>query len=312
MKGGDGVRMLYATDGSAGAAVALDLICALSLRPVDEVIVVSHPAFLILARPNEGVVGRAMERRRQRARDVVEAALGRLRARGARARGTMQDGEDTVDAILRAAEENEADLIIVGSRGLGPLTSILVGSTARTLAMLSPVPVLVVRDRLAAPRRVLVAFDGSSASRSAVEISGRLPLPADATVELLNVLPARVWSELGPGMNGELAGLREEVERDDERQGADRLREATAMIEGVTVRTHLECGPVAETILGRASAIGADLVVLGSRGASGPRRPFWGSTAERVLVSARCPVLVAPSPATADIPAKPRAEAVPA
>src|SRR6266545_2903001 len=172
MKGGDGVRMLYATDGSAGAAVALDLICALSLRPVDEVIVVSHPAFLILARPNEGVVGRAMERRRQRAREVVE--------------------------------------------------------------------------------------------------------------------------------------------RDDERQGVARLREAAALIERLTVRTELERGPVAETVLARASAMGADLVVLGSRGASGPRRPFWGSTAERVLVSARCPVLVAPIPATADIAAKPRAEAVPA
>lgn len=307
---GGGVRILYATDGSAGAAVALDLICELPLRPFDEVIVVSHPTFLLAARPNGGMVGRAMERRRRRAREVVEAAIERLRARGVLSSGYVQDGEDVVDATLRAAEDRRADVIVVGSRGLSPVSSILVGSTARTLAMLSTIPVLVARDRATAPRRVLIAFDGSPASRAAVEFVRRLPLSPDATIELLNVLPVRKWSELGPGMNGELADLREDVERDDERRGAQRLRQAAVMLERTGVRTRLERGRVAETILARAFALDADLVVIGSRGLSGPRRPFWGSTAERVLVSAPCLVLIAPVPAPAETPAKPRTEAV--
>jgi nucleotide-binding universal stress UspA family protein len=302
MRDDGGVRILYATDGSAGAAVALDFLSSLSLSAADAVLVVSHPAFFLVARPGEGIVGRAIERQRRHAAEIVDHAIALLRSRGISAGGFVQDGEDAVDAILRASESGRAELVVVGSRGLGPLSSLLVGSTARTLAMLSPVPVLVVRDRRSAPLRVLVAVDGSPASSAAVGFLRKLPMPADATVELLHVLPTREWSVLGP-MNGELADLRDAAERDDERDAERLIREASTLLSGATVRPHLVHGPVAETIITRASAIDADLVVLGSRGMSGPRRPFWGSTAERVLVSVRCPVLIAPMPIGAAVDA---------
>jgi nucleotide-binding universal stress UspA family protein len=113
-------------------------------------------------------------------------------------------------------------------------------------------------------------------------------------VELLHVLPSHEEYFAG---NEELASLREENDRaewDYSRELLDAQR--SHLMRGIDSRTRIERGHVGETILARARAIGADLIVVGSRGAGSPRRPFWGSTAERVVTQASCNVLVAPEP----------------
>ncbi|MEX2046405.1 MAG: universal stress protein [Chloroflexota bacterium] len=298
MSSDGGVRILFATDGSDGAAAALDFLMALPLRPSDEVLVVSYPAYFLAARPDSaGLIASLMEGRRRAARGIVDAAVKRLAQAGVPAAGTVQEGLEAVDAILRVAGDRHADVIVLGSRGRGPVSSLLLGSTARALAMLSVVPVLVVHERSAVPRRVLIAVDGSAASRAAIALFARLPLPNDVSIELLHVLASREWSEIGPGRDGEIADLRESVERDEAELGQKILRDAAAQLGGGrTVSTRAASGPVSDTILARAEEIGADLVVLGSRGVAGPRRLLWGSTAERVTVAARCAVLIAPVP----------------
>lgn len=294
-----GTRILLAIDGSGGAAAALDLVVSLPLRPADEVIVVTYPAYFLAARPDQsGLIGRLMEGRRRAAQDTADAAVQRLAGTGARVIGVVAQGLEAVDAILRVAVERAPDVIVMGSRGLGPVSSVVLGSTARTLALLSPVPVLIVRGRAAPPRRVLVAVDGSEASRAALSSFARLPLSSPVVVELLHVLPVHEWSRL-PVRGEELAELREAQER-AEVDAADRLLESSAksLPTGVEIRTAKERGAVADTIRAHAAALDADLIVLGSRGLSGPRRPFWGSTAERVVVTAECSVLIAPVPRT--------------
>lgn len=311
-----GVRFLFATDGSEGADVALDVLLALPLRPIDEVVVVTYPAFFLAARPNgTGLIARLMERRRRAAHEVVEAATERLAAIGVRTAGVVQSGLEAVDAILRVAQDRQADLLVVGSRGLGLVSGLVLGSTARTLAILSPVPVLVVRDRRSAPRRVLIAVDGSAASRAALQLFARLPLPREVTVELLHVLPAHDWSEVAPATNDEILALRESFERDEAERARTLFQQSAAALPATaTISTYLERGAVPDTILARAAAIGADLIVVGSRGLSGPRRPLWGSTAERVILSAHCAVLIAPpaEPASAELVETAAPEDVPA
>jgi nucleotide-binding universal stress UspA family protein len=299
MTGDAGVRILFATDGSQGADVALDALLALPLRPSDEVVVVSHPAFFLAARPDgTGLIARLMDRRQRAAHEIVEAVMGRLHRIGVPATGVVQNGLDTVDAILRAVQDRQADLVVVGSRGLGLVSGLMLGSTARTLAVLSPVPVLVVRDRRSAPRRVLIAVDGSVASRAALLLFARLPLPREVTVELLHVLPAHDWSQVAPETDDEILALRESFERDEAARARILLeRSAAALPSTATISTCLERGAVPDTILARAAAIGADLIVVGSRGLSGPRRPLWGSTAERVMVQGTASILIAPVPA---------------
>jgi nucleotide-binding universal stress UspA family protein len=297
--GHGGVRILLATDGSPGAAAALDLLARLPLRSSDEVIVAMYPNYFLAARPDQtGLVGRLMEGRRAAARKIVDGAVRRLEKLGPRVSGVVAQGLEAVDGILRIVEERSPDLLVLGSRGLGPVGSLVIGSVARALAQLSPVPVLVVRDLRTAPRLVLVAVDGSDASHAALSAFARLPLPDGVEVELLHVLPTRDWS--GSSVSDEeLAELRETQER-AESVAADALLKSSSrsLRSGFVIRTSKERGAVADTIHAHADAMGADLIVLGSRGLTGPRRPFWGSTAERVIVTGGRSVLLAPVPAS--------------
>src|SRR6266508_1680166 len=116
MSTGGGVRVLFATDGSDGATVALDFLMALPIRESDEVLVVSYPAYFLAARPDgTGIIGALMEGRRRAAHDTVEAAIKRLAKAGIPAAGVVQEGLEAVDAILRVAADRHADLIILGS-----------------------------------------------------------------------------------------------------------------------------------------------------------------------------------------------------
>lgn len=70
----------------------------------------------------------------------------------------------------------------------------------------------------------------------------------------------------------------------------------------VSVRLEIRRGEVADEITRSAGAMGADLVVLGSRGMSLGGGFLEGSTADRVLGSVHCAVLVARAPVPADRP----------
>ncbi|MDO8506029.1 MAG: universal stress protein [Candidatus Limnocylindria bacterium] len=292
-----GHRILCGVDGSPGADRALDLIANLPLPAHDEVVVASYPPYLLASRPDgEGIAAALGTAAEKRARLALDIALARLATSGVKARAIVCDGLDAVDGLLRLAEREKPSLIVVGSRGRGPWASILLGSTARWLVVASPMPVLVVREAVT-PRRALVATDGSVAARAALGAFGRLPKSEGTIVELLHVLPLR--DEVATA-DEELKSLRAVHERAEEDHATALLEEQRSLLpKGLDVRVHVQRGHAAETILARARAIGADLIVVGTRGIGGPRQPFWGSTAERVVTQAPCNVLVAPAPVTA-------------
>jgi nucleotide-binding universal stress UspA family protein len=290
--------VLCAVDGSPGSDRALDLIAKLPIRAGDEVVVASYPPYLLAVRSGgEGIaraLGAAAERR---AHQAVDEARARLAASRVDARGVVCDGESAADALLRVAEREHAELLVVGSRGRGPWASILLGSTARALVLDSSVPVLVVREPKA-PHTVVAATDGSPSARSALKAFSRFPQSEGTLVELLHVLPAHDEDFVS---DDEILSLREAHERAEDDQAREVLEEQrTHLARGLESRTRIERGHAGETILSRARAIGADLIVVGSRGTGLPRRLFWGSTAERVVTQASCNVLVAAAPAAED------------
>ncbi|MEA2180429.1 MAG: hypothetical protein QOG77_3726, partial [Solirubrobacteraceae bacterium] len=78
-------------------------------------------------------------------RAVLEEALARTTGAGVPIE-TEQRAQDPVDGLIAAAEEHDAQMLVVGSTGEGPLRGILVGSTSYKLLHLSSRPVLVVRS----------------------------------------------------------------------------------------------------------------------------------------------------------------------
>lgn len=287
-------RIVVGVDGSDGSRRAIELVAALPVRPHDEVIAASAIASWLrypASGPLEGVTTAA----RERAEAYAGAAAARLEAAGICARAVVGAGDDALDALMRVVEDERAALIVVGSRGRGPWSSIVLGSTARALAITSPTPVFIARTSTV-PTRVLVACDGSSSSRAALSAFAAMPQSEGAAVELLHVLPRHDWGN--DTIDWRAIGQRTEIERAEKLVAVAMLEgEKQLLPQGIDSHVRAERGHPGETILRRAGEIGADLIVVGTQGLRGRRQFFFGSTAERVLTATTANVLVSQPPA---------------
>lgn len=190
-----------------------------------------------------------------------------------------------------ASRAKTADLVAVGSSTVDAFTA---GPVARRVARKALSDTLIVRRQPRVPyRRVIAAVDFSDASRASVDRALEWFPEADITV--LYSLPSRFDPILAD------AGLfKEELEasRGNRLEVArDRMAEF-AEPWGEKVRTLVADGPPTETADEIVRRRGADLVVVGSRGASATRMVLLGTVAEALLSVAPCDVLVARSPAS--------------
>jgi nucleotide-binding universal stress UspA family protein len=190
-----------------------------------------------------------------------------------------------------ASRAKKSDLVVLGSSTVDAFTA---GPVSLRVARMAVSDVLVVRRQPRVPyRRIIAAVDFSEASRLAVERA--LTTFPDADITVLYSLPSRFDPMLAE------AGLfREEM---DASRGArmeaahDRMLEFAQVWDG-DVRTMVTDGPPAETIDEAVRRRNADLVVVGSRGASATRMVLLGTVAEGLVAHAPCDVLIARSPSS--------------
>ncbi|MBI2324831.1 MAG: universal stress protein [Chloroflexi bacterium] len=291
------MRILLATDGSPRAQVALELLLALPLRPTDHVTVLAVPVHSYAGVGMEGTgvyFAEICEEETNAARRVAQEAWEVISAKGLAATARVQEGP-APRTIIEIARAEGVGLIVMGSRGRGFVAGALLGSTARAVARHSPIPVLVARERRHVPVRILIATDGSEDAQMAIRTFAALPLPPALEVTLLNVLPERSLGLANTAMADELRAL---VERRDREEALEILSRAHAMVpSGASTRMELEHGGVTDRIIETAKAMGADLIVIGARGARLRGDEFLqGSTADRLIETAHCAVLVARTP----------------
>ncbi|MFM7436547.1 MAG: universal stress protein [Vulcanococcus sp.] len=119
--------------------------------------------------------GADLEAHRQRSIAMVEEALSRIGMSSGEATTLVRQG-DTKQTVLQVAEEINADLIVMGSRGLGRLQSILSNSASQYVFQLSTRPMLLVRDDLYVRHinRVMVAVDGTGVGDDALKLACEL------------------------------------------------------------------------------------------------------------------------------------------
>lgn len=205
------------------------------------------------------------------------------------------DVEITLDVVKGspawelASRAKKADLILLGSSTVDAFTA---GPTTRRVAEMAQSDVLVVRRQpRVLYRRIIAAIDFSEFSRVAVERA--LSLSSEADVTVMYSLPSRFDSLLAD------AGMfREEMDasRGERLEAAkDRMLEFSQEWNG-QVRTMVTDGPPNETIDEAVRRRNADLVVVGSRGATATRMVLLGSVAEGLIGHAPCDVLIARSP----------------
>ena len=151
------------------------------------------------------------------------------------------------------------------------------------------------------PTKILLATDGSSeaelATRTAVDLSQR----TDSELHVIHVSDVHPTALLYPeatdpeGVEMPDPILVEDFERRSEQRGREVLDEEVERVRsagGTVAQAHLMMGGAAREIVHLAEDLGADLIVMGSRGRGGIRRALMGSVSDSVIRHAHCPVLV--------------------
>ena len=191
-------------------------------------------------------------------------------------------------ALLEAAAERNADVLVLGSAGRGWFPALHLGHVAHAVAHHSTVPVVIVPPSSAPDNKgcVMVGVDGSAGSRAAVEWTGALARALHRDVLAVHAH----MRERGESSSGQ----DEELERRCDEWAAP-LRTA-----GVTARVVVIQGWPPSAIVDLEAIEAPGLVVLGARGAGGFQDLRLGSVALQVLQRSVVPVAIVPGEFSVD------------
>jgi nucleotide-binding universal stress UspA family protein len=281
-------RILLATDGSEDAERATMAALDLAGRSGAELHVV-HVWHDVRGFAHD-FVKRELRRRGQEVLDgqveVIGAAGGKV------ARAHLRGGR-TSNQVIALGKEIGAGLLVVGSRGLGTVQRILMGSQSEEIVHHAQVPVLVLggTDSSWPPERIVIGEDFSDDARKAGELAaaiGKLYRAGGLIVYSHPDLP-----EIPPGETRSvvrnLVDMRERDEKmlDDSARGLERFL-------GSKPEVRLSGDYPAKVLLDASQEARSTLVAVGSRGRSGITRTRLGSVSTKVVTAARGPVLVYP------------------
>ncbi|MBI5408304.1 MAG: universal stress protein [Nitrospirae bacterium] len=198
---------------------------------------------------------------------------------------------DPPTVIVDIAKEKKADLIVLGTYGRRGLNRLLMGSVTSQVIVNSPVDVLVVKKPCTACtgayKSILVPFDASVYSQKALNQALHLAKINSAEVTVLYVIPR--YEEMLGFFKTE--SIKKSLYR--EAQGIlDVAKRISSGNGGISLKTEIQEGQPGEEIIKTAANLKNDLIIMGSYGYRGVNKAIIGSTAERVIINASCPILV--------------------
>jgi len=222
---------------------------------------------------------------------AVDRELGEAVTREAAAHPTVGFSVDVVEAPPAQAlleHQDDASLLVVGSRGRGGFASLLLGSVSHAVAAGAAVPVAVVRSN-AGGGEVVVGVQGSAPGRKALRWAAE-----EARLLGAPLRPVLVWGYyFTQGVDGMDESLRDEYDEEQARSVLDQiLSDVLGDDHGLDVRPTVCHQDPANALLERAT--GARLLVVGPRRGSLDHHLGAGSVTLRVLHHAPCAVVVVP------------------
>lgn len=251
--------------GAEALAMALASRCQLPLAGVMPLL--SNPEFEAAA---PALAARADQQAAARIAELHEMA----RARGVSLAMQALRGQELHQEIVDEARERHSDLIIIRRRGKrGFLANLLLGEMVSRVVANAPCSVLIVpRAAKMWQQRVLVAAEPGVQGERLVALAGAVAAECRLPVSVVCV-----------------ADGGREAESEHFMQAAVTL----LMQRGISAQGHVLAGRPYEQILQAAQRLGADLIVMGSRGDAHLGRALIGGVAQKVIGLTEHPVLVA-------------------
>ncbi len=233
------------------------------------------------------VTAEAMSAKLEEGGKILAEAVQSLNLSPEKVTARLKQG-DAKDVVLQVAQEENSDLIIMGSRALGRLQAILENSVSQYVFQLADRPMLLVKDDVYVKKinRIMVAMDKSGSAQQSLNLA--LSLIRDikgGQLILAHVNPPDPTAS--PDSDPVLAAAANEAKK-----------------YGIATRCLTATGKAGEQICKLAEDLNVDLLMLGSpdrrpsiaKGLPDLDRLLGTSLSDYVRVYASCPVLLTRSP----------------
>jgi len=292
------MKILLATDGSKYSDGAARFLARFNLSQADEITALHVIPGVPFPHSGGSYKAALMQLGEELAPMIIDETAGLLKDLRAKVSTVVTTGYPA-DAIVAVAMQSGSDLIVMGNRGMKAISSLLLGSVTRSVAINSPRSVLVVKPpqgKDGGPLKVLFATDGSDCARETERVLSLIPFHPDTSVTAVYVslstymdIPDRFRKRLDEPLKKIVEGMKEAETKHAEQvleQARTRLKEKFR-----NVAVLIKNGDPSEQILQAARETEVDGIALGSRGMCGVRG-MLGSVARNVLGHADCSVLI--------------------
>jgi nucleotide-binding universal stress UspA family protein len=301
------MKILLAVNGSPYTERIVKALISLNLASENEIEVTTVvPGYTFLGDITIGMLNSVVankkslnEAQQKKAEEIVNDVRDKIQTAGYSVTTSICWGKPA-EQIINKAREIGADLLIIGARGMSDSSRFPIGSIAQKVMKYSHTNVLIAREREPKIRRILIAYDGSKHSNTAIRFLQDLPLPPQSHIFPVTVVQSHMEAIVKtPTLNLETnQHILEELKAMEEEAGRKLLENAGESFRknGYKVSPLLLKGEPAEEILNAADTLNPELIVVGARGLSGIETFFLGSVSQRVARFANYSVLIVREP----------------
>ena len=266
-------KILVATDGSSFSEDATKVAIAMCVKSGAHL----YPFNMVLTNPEyEAVAPELVQKATEDAKAHLKSIIAEAADQGVGATMLMRLGDRPDAEIVAAANEINADLIVIGQQGRRGLARMMVGdATVRVIGSATCSVLSVPVGAAMWERRILLGTDGSRFADAAAVSAAKI---AHCCVAPITVVSALVPSH---------SKLRQQEGREAVERTTELLRQDGLDVEGAVLP-----GEADDVIIKLAKEKGADLIVVGTHGRTAFGKALLGSVAERVIGKAKCATLV--------------------
>ena len=285
------MNVLLAVDGSEYSSLATQAIGSLSsLEHLTILHVLDLPqlAFSMLgpemARDIEGTAQRALK---EEGEQILARTESLLSDKPYLKNFRLEEGTPS-ELIRTVAQEEQCDLILMGSRGVGQVQELLLGSVSHRVMTHAPCPVLILHAPLTEIKQVLIPIQGPDDVPKIKQFLDKQPFPVPANLTLFTGVPVP-RSLFRGGASASEATIKRALENTESalEQAVDEMKNCGYGVKGI-----VGLGAPAEAILEQVTETNPDVVIMGIHHPSAITRFVLGTVSHTVIHRSTRPILL--------------------